>query len=204
MNQQHHWETVYETKSADAVSWYRAHLERSLALIERAAPDRDAAILDVGGGASTLVDDLLARGYRDVSVLDISSQALATARKRLGAQANTVHWLAADLLDAPLQASRYDLWHDRAVFHFLTDVAQRAAYVRQLTQALKPGGHAVIATFGPDGPTRCSGLDTARYDVAGLAQALGDDFILVDSMLETHVTPSGIAQQFLYTLFQRA
>ena len=127
MNQQHHWETVYETKSADAVSWYRAHLERSLALIERAAPDRDAAILDVGGGASTLVDDLLARGYRDVSVLDISSQALATARKRLGAQANTVHWLAADLLDAPLQASRYDLWHDRAVFHFLTDVAQRAA-----------------------------------------------------------------------------
>jgi SAM-dependent methyltransferase len=204
MNRQQHWETVYTTKATDAVSWYRPHLDRSLALIERVAPDRGAAVLDVGGGASTLVDDLLARGYRDLSVLDISAEALSVARKRLGESAHVVTWLAVDLLDAPLQEARYDVWHDRAVFHFLTEAAQRANYVRQLTHALKTGGHAVLATFGPDGPMKCSGLDTMRYDAEGLVHALGHGFTLIDSTLELHATPFGTSQQFLYALFQRA
>ncbi|TAM61490.1 MAG: class I SAM-dependent methyltransferase [Rhodanobacter sp.] len=204
MNRQQHWETVYTTKATDAVSWYRPHLDRSLALIERVAPDRGAAVLDVGGGASTLVDDLLARGYRDLSVLDISAEALSIARERLDESANAVTWLAVDILDTPLQEARYDVWHDRAVFHFLTEAAQRANYVRQLTHALKPGGHAVLAAFGPDGPMKCSGLDMVRYDAEGLTHALGDGFTLIDSTLELHATPFNTTQQFLYALFQRA
>ncbi|MET4568135.1 class I SAM-dependent methyltransferase [Rhodanobacter soli] len=202
-DKQQHWETVYRTKAPDAVSWYRPHLDTSLALIERAAPERNTAVLDVGGGASTLVDDLLARGYRDLSVLDISATALNIARERLGETANAVTWLAADLLDAPLPQARYDLWHDRAVFHFLTEAEQRAHYLRQLTHALKPGGHAILATFGPQGPLKCSGLDTVRYDVGELARVLGDGFALVDSTLEFHATPFGTTQQFLYALFRR-
>lgn len=132
MTGKQHWETVYRTKAADAVSWYRPHLDTSLALIERAAPDRNAAVLDVGAGASTLVDDLLARGYRDISVIDIPAAALDVARERLGETANAVTWLTADLLDAPLPQARYDLWHDRAVFHFLPLAEQRAHYLRQL------------------------------------------------------------------------
>ena len=201
-DKQQHWETVYRTKAPDAVSWYRPHLDTSLALIERAAPNRNTAVLDVGGGASTLVDDLLARGYRDLSVLDISAAALNVARERLGEAADKATWLVADLLDAPLSQARYDLWHDRAVFHFLTEVEQRARYLRQLTRALKPGGHAVLATFGPQGPLKCSGLDTVRYDAGELARVLGDDFTLVDSTLECHATPFGTTQQFLYALFQ--
>lgn len=204
MNRRQHWETVYATKVADAVSWYRPHLDRSLALIEQVASDRDAAILDVGGGASTLVEDLLARGYRDLGVLDISAGALRVARERLGARADDVTWLAADLLDAPLPAARYDVWHDRAVFHFLTAPAQRAGYVRQLASTLKPCGHAVIATFGLDGPLQCSGLDTVRYDAGELAAILGDGFVLIDSTLEFHATPFGTSQQFLYALFGRS
>lgn len=201
---QQHWESVYQTKASDAVSWYRPHLDISLALIERAAPDPNTAVLDVGGGASTLVDDLLARGYRDLNVLDISAEALHVARERLGKAADGVTWLTADLLDEPLQQARYGLWHDRAVFHFLTHAEQRARYLRQLTRALKPGGHAVLATFGPQGPVKCSGLDTVRYDTEGLVRELGDGFTLIDSTLEFHATPFGTIQQFLYTLFQRA
>ena len=202
-DKQQHWETVYRTKAPDAVSWYRPHLDTSLALIERAAPDRGAAVVDVGGGASTLVADLLARGYRDLSVLDISAAALNVARERLGEAADKVTWLAADLLDAPLPQARYDLWHDRAVFHFLTEAEQRAHYLRQLARALKPGGHAVLATFGPQGPLKCSGLDTVRYDAWELARVLGDGFTLVDSTLELHATPFGTTQPFLYALFRR-
>ena len=203
-DKQQHWDTVYRTKAPDAVSWYRQHLDTSLALIERAAPDRAAAVLDVGGGASTLVDDLLARGYRDLSVLDISAEALNVARERLGEAADRATWLAADLLDAPLQQARYDLWHDRAVFHFLTEAEQRARYLLQLTRALKPGGHAILATFGPQGPLKCSGLDTLRYDAEGLARVLGDGFALLDSTPESHATPSGTTQPFLYALFRKA
>jgi len=203
MNRQQHWEAVYGTKSFDAVSWYREHLDKSLALIERATPDRGAAILDVGGGASTLVDDLLLRGYRDISVLDISAAALGIAQHRLGNAAHIVTWLADDLLYAPLATLRYDLWHDRAVFHFLTEAEQRANYVRQLMRALKLGAYAILATFGPDGPLKCSGLDTVRYAADGLACALGDGFVLIDSFLDWHATPFAGTQQFLYALFRR-
>lgn len=203
MADKQHWETVYQTKAPDAVSWYRPHLDCSLAMIERVASDRHTAILDVGGGASTLVDDLLARGYRDLSVLDISAEALDIGRRRLGEASNTVHWLAADLLDVSLQAARYHVWHDRAVFHFLTEADQRTSYVRQLTHALKPGGYVMLATFGPSGPVKCSGLDTVRYDATELTRELGEGFTLIDSTLESHATPFGTTQEFLYTLFQR-
>lgn len=203
MNGKKHWETVYETKPSDAVSWYSPHLETSLALIERVVPDHGAAIIDIGGGASSLVDDLIGRGYRDVSVLDISAAALDVAKRRLGETAAKVNWLAADLLETEFASQRYDLWHDRAVLHFLTEDTQRQVYVEQLSYALKRDGYAIIATFGPAGPQKCSGLDTTRYDAAGLAQVLSPRLTLVDSRLEMHPTPFGTEQQFLYTLFRR-
>jgi SAM-dependent methyltransferase len=198
-----HWETVYRTKAVDAISWYRPHLETSLAMIERAVPDRDAGIVDIGGGEATLVDDLLARGYRQLSVLDISPAAIAVAQHRLGAAAVQVTWLADDILQAALPAQRFDLWHDRALFHFLTAAGQRARYVEQLAHALKPGGHAIIATFGPQGPGQCSGLDTVRYDAASLQRELGPRFALVEHATELHHTPFGTTQQFVYGRFRR-
>jgi SAM-dependent methyltransferase len=197
MNRTALWEKVYATKAPDAVSWYRPHLERSLDLIVRAVPGPSAAILDVGGGQSTLVDDLLARGYRNVTVLDISETAFAVTKKRLGAAAGQVRWLVEDITTAALEASAYDLWHDRAVFHFLTEETQRAAYVRQVAHAVKPGGHVIVSTFGPEGPARCSGLDVMRYDAQALHQQFGARFRLVESSQELHQTPFGATQQFL-------
>lgn len=193
-----HWEKVYQTKLPDAVSWYRPHLERSLDFIRRAAPNRSAAIIDVGGGESTLVDDLLAEGFADVTVLDISQTAMEVAKQRLGAVAGKVDWLVADITEAALPEQRYDVWHDRAVFHFLTDPQHRIAYVRQVARALKPGGHVIIATFGPEGPLQCSGLDVARYDADALHDEFGTSFQLVESDLELHKTPAEKNQQFLY------
>jgi SAM-dependent methyltransferase len=180
------------------VSWYRSHLERSLAFIDEVAPDRDAAIVDVGGGESTLVDDLLARGYRDVTVLDIAASAIERARKRLGEAAARVRWLEADITTAELPAHRFDVWHDRAVFHFLTDPAQRAAYVRQVLRAVRPGGHVVVATFGPEGPEKCSGLPVQRYDAPALHGEFGAAFRMIDSAVELHLTPAGATQQFTW------
>ncbi|TAM63691.1 MAG: class I SAM-dependent methyltransferase [Rhodanobacter sp.] len=194
-----HWETVYRTRAVDAVSWYRPHLDTSLAMIERAVPDRDACIIDIGGGEATLVDDLLARGYRQLSVLDISPAAIEVARKRLGAAAAQVTWLADDILQVALPAQRFDLWHDRALFHFLTGAEQRARYVEQLARALKPGGHAIIATFGPQGPGQCSGLDTVRYDAASLQRELGPRFEVIEHTTELHRTPFDTTQQFVYS-----
>lgn len=202
MSTREHWEHIYGTKPTDQVSWYSPHLETSLDLIERAAPSRQAAMIDIGGGAATLVDDLLARGYENLTVLDISEAATATASKRLAAQASRVHWLIGDVAQIDLAPAQYDLWHDRAVFHFLTDPASRSAYVRQLLQALRPSGHAIIGTFGPEGPTRCSGLDVVRYDAAALRQELGPRLQLLDSFKQQHRTPFGTNQQFLYCLFQ--
>ena len=198
MNAQEHWEKIYKTKAPDAVSWFRAHLETSLALIERAAPQRTAAIIDVGGGESTLVDDLLARGYENITVLDVSQTAIDVTRKRLGAASDKVHWLVADIREAALEPSAYDVWHDRAVFHFLTTAGERAAYVRQVARAVKPGGHVIVSTFGPEGPTKCSGLDVVRYDAEALHNEFGVRFRLVESSKELHQTPFGTAQQFLY------
>jgi len=198
MDPKAHWEKVYETKLPTEVSWYRPHLEVSLQLVEEAAPNRDARIIDVGGGESTLVDDLLARGYRNLAVLDISSTALDGAKLRLGGDANDVRWLCGDVTKMVLPSQLYDVWHDRAVFHFLTSPADRAAYVRLVARALKPGGHAIVATFGPEGPTKCSGLDVVRYDSEALHDEFGSDFRLVKHLDERHETPSGTIQQFTY------
>jgi len=204
MDKQTHWEQVYRSKTPDAVSWYRPHLEKSLVLIRRSASDLSAAIIDVGGGESTLVDDLLADGYRDVTVLDISPTAIETAGKRLGSNADHVIWLAADITEVDLPEHRYDVWHDRAVFHFLTEPGQRAAYVRQVARSVKPGGHVIVATFGPEGPQKCSGLDVVRYDADALHDEFGVDFQLVESMTELHETPFGTTQQFVYCLCKMA
>lgn len=193
-----HWEHVYQSKATDEVSWYSPHLDVSLKLIEAAGTHGDAAIIDVGGGESTLVDDLVSRGYKDVTVLDISPVAIEVAKSRLGPSAASVHWIAGDITDVSLGGARYDLWHDRAVFHFLTDDNDRAAYVRQVARAVRPGGHVIIATFGPEGPEKCSGLDVVRYDAGGLHRQFGPKFRLLDSVTELHETPSGALQQFLY------
>jgi 2-polyprenyl-3-methyl-5-hydroxy-6-metoxy-1,4-benzoquinol methylase len=195
------WEKVYQTKAFDTVSWYAPHLETSLRLIERVAPDRSAAVIDVGGGQSTLVDDLLAKGYRQLTVLDLSVAAIEFAKKRLGSvAAAAVNWRVADITEVDLPERCYEVWHDRAVFHFLTEPAQRQAYVRQLLRSLKTGGHAIVATFGPQGPLKCSGLDVVRYDAQALHQALGQQFELIDSQIEQHKTPTGAEQQFVYCL----
>ncbi|HYA18453.1 MAG TPA: class I SAM-dependent methyltransferase [Bryobacteraceae bacterium] len=198
MDRQEHWEHVYGTKAPHQVSWYRPHLEISLSLIERAAPGRSARIIDVGGGASTLVDDLIARGYRDVTVLDISRKAIDVARARLGAAADSVAWIAGDALTVALPSHFYDVWHDRAVFHFLTNPADRAAYVRRVRESVKRGGHVIIGTFGPEGPEKCSGLDVKRYDAETLHGEFGPSFTLVDRLQEVHQTPFGATQQFVY------
>jgi 2-polyprenyl-3-methyl-5-hydroxy-6-metoxy-1,4-benzoquinol methylase len=198
MDSRSHWERVYRSKRPDEVSWYREHLETSLELITEAAPGRNAAIIDVGGGESSLVDDLLAREYRNVSVLDVASTALDVAKERLGASADHVHWLCGDVTTITLPRHGYDVWHDRAVFHFLTDPKDRAAYVRQVARAVKPRGHVVVATFGPEGPTKCSGLDIVRYDPEALHDEFGTGFRLVKHLTELHQTPAGAIQQFVY------
>ena len=199
-----HWEAVWRRRPPETVSWYEAEPARSLAIIESVAADRAAAIVDVGGGASLLVDRLLDAGYRDLTVLDVSGAAIERARARVGrrARAATVCWVVGDATDWRPDR-RFEVWHDRAVFHFLVDGADRRRYVAALRSALRPSGHAVLATFGPDGPTTCSGLPTRRYSAAGLAAELGDGFVLQHAELAVHVTPTGAEQQFQWAVFQR-
>jgi 2-polyprenyl-3-methyl-5-hydroxy-6-metoxy-1,4-benzoquinol methylase len=198
MDAQTHWENIYAETVPNAVSWYRPHLETSLSLIEQTASGRSASVIDVGGGESTLVDDLLARGYENITVLDISQSAIDANRKRLGKAAERVHWLVADITQVELASSAYDVWHDRAVFHFLTKAADRIAYVRQVAQAVKRGGHVVVSTFGPEGPARCSGLGVVRYDAESLHREFGVHFRMLGSSRELHRTPLGTIQHFLY------
>ena len=193
-----HWEQIYTSKPATGVSWYAPHLARSIELVLRGAASREARIIDVGGGASTLVDDLLDRDFGEVTVLDLSEQALTVARARLGARSTRVSWLSADVTTAELPESHFDVWHDRAVFHFLRDAEARSAYVAQARRAVRPGGHVVVATFGLDGPERCSGLDVVRYDADSLHREFGRAFVKVDSVREIHRTPWGAEQQFVY------
>lgn len=193
-----HWEHVYQTRAVEDVSWYRPHLEVSLALIEQATPDIGGAVIDVGGGEATLVDDLVAHGYKDVTVLDISSAAIDVARGRLGPSGTSVHWITGDITTVELEAARYDVWHDRAVFHFLTSADDRAAYVRQVARAVRLGGHVIVATFGLDGPEKCSGLDVVRYNPETLHGEFGPGFRLLDSVTEVHETPWGTLQPFMY------
>lgn len=202
MNAQAYWDQIYRTKQSDQVSWFQPEATLSLRLIRAVAPPTDTAILDVGGGASTLVDGLRALGYQQLTVLDISAAALAVAQQRLGAAAEHVRWRDVDLLTADLPVQGYDLWHDRAVFHFLTSATDRARYVEQVRRALRPAGHVLIATFAEDGPTRCSGLDVQRYSQETLHGELGSDFRLVAGQRDEHVTPSGSRQAFTYCLFR--
>jgi len=197
-NTEQHWEHVYAAKSAGQRSWYRPHLEVSLTLIRRVAPDLSTPILDVGAGESTLVDDLLAASYTNLTLLDISEQALDHTRARLGPAASRIRFLRADLLTAELPQHHFGLWHDRAVFHFLTAPADRAAYVEQVTRALRPGSHIILATFAPDGPTRCSGLPVQRHDADSILREFGPRFRLVATTTERHTTPSGATQPFVY------
>ncbi len=195
-----HWQAVYARNAPEGVSWHASHLTLSVDFIRRVA-SQEARVIDIGGGHSALVDDLLQEKYSHLAVLDISETALDCSRKRLGQANSLIQWLVGDVLSCPLPGSHFDVWHDRAVFHFLTQPEQRTAYVSQLSHALKPGGHVVMATFGPDGPMQCSGLATCRYDPDSLAQALGSSFHLVESAIDLHQTPLGTQQQFLYCLF---
>ena len=197
-----HWDDTYRTKAETRVSWYQPDPERSRALIEAAAPMRTAGIIDVGGGASRLVDRLLADGYGDLTVLDVSAVALDRSRTRLGPGAEAVHWIVADI--TRWQPSRtWDVWHDRAVFHFLVDESGQDAYLGALKQATRAGSAVVIATFALAGPERCSGLPVQRYDAKTLAARLGPDFELVSETTEGHVTPAGATQDFQYGVFRR-
>lgn len=198
MDLQAHWDHIYETKKPIQQSWFRPHLETSLELILSATPDRNARILDVGGGESTLVDDLLDRGFRELTVLDISRTAIDVTCERLGERAHRVSWEVGDITVMELPRNHFVVWHDRAVFHFLTEESKRQEYVRWVADAVRPGGHVVIATFGSEGPIKCSGLDVVRYDAKGLHHEFGSRFQLVKHLTEQHHTPLGTTQQFLY------
>jgi len=198
MSSKEHWDSVYRTRGSEQVSWYRPHLDRSLAFLEATGLGRDARVIDVGGGASTFVDDLLDRGYTNVTVLDLSAAALDVAKGRLGSRASQVKWICADVTDPQLPSEAYDFWHDRAVFHFLREPAARARYVSAVRRMLKPGGHIVVATFGPHGPEKCSGLDVMHFTPEALHAEFGPEFARLSDAVEMHTTPWGSEQEFVY------
>jgi SAM-dependent methyltransferase len=202
-DRQSHWETVYSTKSETDVSWFQETPEPSLALLALVGAGSNSAIVDVGGGASRLVDALLVEGYTDLTVLDLSAAALATARQRLGKAADRVQWIAADATTWEPPPKRYDVWHDRAAFHFLTDEADQHAYIDRLARGLKIDGHAIIGTFAVDGPEKCSGLPVARHSAESLAALLGTSFERVDTRPHEHATPWGSVQKFQFSTFRR-
>lgn len=198
MNKQAHWEEVYQTKGREEVSWFREHLDTSIKMITNTGVGKDAAIIDVGGGNSTLVDDLLDAGFVDVSVLDISANAINGSKERLGAKAKDVDWIVADITEVALPEVHFDVWHDRAVFHFLTDENDRRKYVELVMRSLKRGGHIIVASFSLVGPQKCSGLDVMRYSPESMHDEFGNAFELVESIGETHNTPFGTTQDFVY------
>jgi SAM-dependent methyltransferase len=196
-----HWNHVYETKESNAVSWYQAAPSTSLRLLQAAGLAAESCVIDVGAGDSRLVDTLLDLGLNCVTVLDVSAAAMSRTRQRLGNRASSVNWIVTDVT-GEWSVTPVDFWHDRAVFHFLTDATDRRRYVTHLSQSLKPGGFAIIATFAPDGPSRCSGLPVERYSPNSLAAELGSDFELQSSAIESHQTPMGTTQSFLYAVFR--
>lgn len=202
LSRKDHWEAVYTTKGENEVSWFQENPAPSLDLIELARPTSQSAIVDIGGGASRLVDSLVGHGFRNVTVLDLSEAALVSARARLGDKGQGVHWVTADVTRWHPDQS-YDIWHDRAAFHFLTQAADRAAYVARLKQAIKPGAHAIIGTFALDGPEKCSGLPVNRYDAASLGEALEGGFELIDTRRHEHATPWNAIQRFQFCVFRR-
>jgi SAM-dependent methyltransferase len=199
-DRERHWEAIYRAKAPTELSWYQPEARLSLEIIRRIATDLDTPIVDVGGGASTLVDGLLSAGYRNLTILDLAPAALARANERLGGRGTQVKWCVADVLAAPLPRASCAVWHDRAVFHFLTDARDRAKYVAQVKRVVRPGGHVIAASFGPDGPSRCSGLEVVRYSPEGLHAEFGSAFRLMDSTREEHRTPAGSIQAFVYCL----
>ena len=201
-NRKSHWETVYTTKGENEVSWFQENPAPSLELIDLVGATPESAIVDIGGGASRLVDSLIARGFRDVTVLDISQAALGAARARLGERAGAAEWVVADVTDWH-PARTFDIWHDRAAFHFLVDPADRSAYVARLRHAVRPGGHVIMGTFAVDGPEKCSGLPVIRYDAASLAEQLGEGFELAASRRQDHSTPWDSTQRFQFCIFRR-
>jgi len=198
-----HWETIHKQRRPEEVSWYKPHLNISLKLLTNARLNPEGRLVDVGGGASTLADDLLERGIRRITVLDISGHALAASKARLGERAGDVEWIEADVTQAKLPAGHYDIWHDRAAFHFLTDLADRRRYIEVMRNALKPNGQLIIATFSLQGPPRCSGLEVVRYSPETLQAELGNDFKLVEALEEEHRTPFDAVQKFIYARFQK-
>ena len=203
MSQKDHWEQVYSTRPTEKLGWYKLHLQTSLTWIKGLSLPLDAPIIDVGGGASTLIDDLLDAGHRSITVLDISEKALSSAKARLGEKAGLVTWLDGDITSVDLPIHFYDLWHDRATFHFLTTIEQQRKYRDNVLKALRPGGHLVIGTFAPEAPPQCSGLPVQRYSAEQLADTLGGEFELKRQHKELHITPGGVEQMYLYCLFRR-
>ena len=198
MSTKTHWQRIYETKAPTQVSWYQEHARYSLQFIQNTGAQKTDHIIDIGAGASTLVDDLLVAGFQQISVLDVSETALQLARQRLGPRAANVTWIEADITQVNLPRQTYDVWHDRAVFHFLTQATDRQRYVAAVQQSVRKGGHVIIATFAPDGPEHCSGLEVMRYSPENLHGEFGSGFELVDSTYETHHTPFGKEQKFIY------
>lgn len=198
MQAKEHWEKVYQSKPADTVSWFQEHAEQSLRLIRNTGVPLTSSIIDVGGGASTLVDDLQMAGYSSLTVLDLSGAALAVAQQRLGSKAQCVRWVDANITSVELPAHAYDVWHDRAVFHFLTSPAERHAYVETVLRAVRPGGHVIVGTFAEDGPEQCSGLPVMRYSAGALHAQFGSPFTLLAHEKDEHHTPGGNVQRFIY------
>ena len=203
MKTQQHWQQVYSDKDSQKVSWYQERAGLSLALISQLLTEKSAVILDVGGGASKLVDDLLKNNYDNLSVLDISAAALEVAKTRLGEKSLDVSWLVQDINQLELQDRSVDLWHDRAVFHFLTDEDARENYLNNVSKVIKSGGYLIIATFAEDGPERCSGLPVRRHSAADLEEFFGDNFDRLGAKKEIHLTPAGNEQNFIYCWFQK-
>lgn len=203
MENQAHWDKVFSTRKSTEVSWYQAMPVRSLELLRQAGANPSTGIIDVGGGDSTLVDAVVSGQLGHITVLDISASALQRARLRLGSQASEVTWLHADVTRVNLPANAFDVWHDRAAFHFLTTPADRARYVATAKVSLRPGGMLLIATFAADGPTHCSGLEVARYSIEALVREFGDDFALLQSHADVHLTPTGMEQCFTVAMFER-
>ena len=202
LERQAHWQNVYQTKDEKAVSWFQERPDISLDLIHATGVDAGASIIDIGGGASRLVDALIGEGFNAVSVLDLSERALATSKARLGTEGTQVQWIVADITHwQPSQT--YDVWHDRAALHFLTDPKDRAAYIERVLKAVRVGGHVIIGTFAPDGPERCSGLPVVRHNAATLGELLGPSFALTETRWHDHQTPSGAIQKFQFSCFQR-
>jgi ubiquinone/menaquinone biosynthesis C-methylase UbiE len=203
MNHNKHWEQTYSSNQTEALGWYTPHLQTSLSWIQELGLDANAPIIDVGGGASTLVDDLLEADHRSITVLDISDKALSLAKARLGGEAKLVKWLEGNITSLDLPTQYYELWHDRAVFHFLTESEQREKYRDRLLNALKPGGHLIIGTFTTEAPPKCSGLPVQRYNQEQLENTLGGEFELKRHNKELHITPGGVEQMYLYCHFRK-